>query len=204
VDDDDGASAADSELLDALRRAPRKRRRSELEAFITSKAALVLRAEPASIDRRVALRELGLDSLTALELANHLGRALGLRLGSTLLFTYPSVAAVAEHLGDQLRVFEDAAHAEATAGEARTSEPTAPPVSGTMPIDSTTISPSATPTVSPAAPNTATLDASARGENRSTEVASAADGPRDLDALTDDEADALLEQKLRELEARLG
>jgi hypothetical protein len=50
------------------------------------------------------LRELGLDSLLAVELRNVISNGLGLprRLPATLLFDYPSVAAIADYLAREL------------------------------------------------------------------------------------------------------
>jgi acyl transferase domain-containing protein len=50
------------------------------------------------LPRDVGLFELGVDSLTAVQIAERLGGELGLQLGRTLVFEHPTVAAIAEYL----------------------------------------------------------------------------------------------------------
>ncbi|WP_436775326.1 type I polyketide synthase [Yinghuangia sp. YIM S09857] len=80
------------------------------------KAAEVLdRPGAESIPPERSLEEQGFDSLSALEFAESLGAALGLRLAATLVFDYPTPVALAEYLRAELASLEAEAEARAEA-----------------------------------------------------------------------------------------
>nr|MDT0663501.1 KR domain-containing protein [Micromonospora sp. DSM 115978] len=97
----DGGSAP--EATEVLRRElathPESERHGILLAMVRTHVAAALRYEnPDAVDRYRSFRDLGFDSLVAVDLRNRLRAATGLRLAATLVFDHPTPDALANRL----------------------------------------------------------------------------------------------------------
>jgi NAD(P)-dependent dehydrogenase (short-subunit alcohol dehydrogenase family)/acyl carrier protein len=113
-------AAAEADLSRRLEAVPAARRHALLVPVLHDLATSVLGLEAAaSIDPHRPLKELGLDSLMAVELRNAVAAKVGRRLPATLLFDHPTLDALAEHLLGLLSPAEAGAPAASEGAEER-------------------------------------------------------------------------------------
>jgi acyl carrier protein len=91
-----------SALRGSLATATPRRHAELLEMFVRTQVAATVRIDVERVGADTALTNLGVDSLVALELRNQLEAGTGLKLSGTLVWSYPTARALAEHLGELL------------------------------------------------------------------------------------------------------
>jgi acyl carrier protein len=99
---DNGPPAGDRALLDRLAAAEPGARTALLQEVLRAQVSQVLRIPEPKLDVQAPLTSLGMDSLMGLELRNRIETVLGIKVSATLLWTYPTVAALSGHLAISL------------------------------------------------------------------------------------------------------
>ncbi|MET7509452.1 SDR family NAD(P)-dependent oxidoreductase, partial [Streptomyces albidoflavus] len=123
-----GAAGGGSALAVRLAEVPEAEWPGVLLDLVRGTAATVLgHSSLEAVAAERPFKDLGIDSLTAVELRNHLGTATGLTLPATLVFDHPTPSAVAAHLGGLVRTGapDDTEEPPFTAGSAAPDEPIA-------------------------------------------------------------------------------
>jgi len=96
------------DLAGQLHELPLDEQRRRLLELVCGHAAVVLgHADTHAIDPERAFHDLGFESLTGVQLRNRLTIDTGLALSRTLIFDYPTPAALADHLRQQLLHADD-------------------------------------------------------------------------------------------------
>jgi NADPH:quinone reductase-like Zn-dependent oxidoreductase/NAD(P)-dependent dehydrogenase (short-subunit alcohol dehydrogenase family)/acyl carrier protein len=95
--------AKDDTLVERLSVMPPAERERMLLDLVRAQVAAVLGvADPDTVEPERPFKEIGFDSLTAVELRNRVNGITGLKLAPTLVFDYPTPVALAEQLRDEL------------------------------------------------------------------------------------------------------
>ena len=97
-----------SAFVQRLRDAPARQRPNLLQTYVLQQIARTLGCSPEQIGPRQGLFDVGMDSLTAVELRHRFTTDLGVVFPSTLLFDHPTVESLVGHLSEALLPAESA------------------------------------------------------------------------------------------------
>ena len=105
TDDEEDGATAPKDILTGLAESPATAREDLLVSFLQGEVQAVLRL-PSAPASTVGFFDLGMDSLMAVELRNRLNRAFAgsYTAPNTLVFDYPDIASLADHLAAELTV----------------------------------------------------------------------------------------------------
>lgn len=117
----------DGRLIGALRRAGAAESRRILASYLRDELASKLGLTPSRLDIQLPLSHLGVDSLIAVELRTQLERDLGIVVPVVQLLDGPSVAGLADWLGDRLESTDPAEPDPMLSADPRAAEPNGTP-----------------------------------------------------------------------------
>ncbi len=117
-------SSSSSEFVQKLEIASKCDRQTILFDFVRSQIAKVLGfSSPESIEASENFADLGMDSLMAVELKNRLQATLGKSIAQSLVFNYPTLQALVEHLLEEVLTLDAAPEKLTTENEQVTQTP---------------------------------------------------------------------------------
>nr|AXN93586.1 PuwB [Cylindrospermum alatosporum CCALA 994] len=122
-DDSQEQPSQNSELRQQLEVIPKNEQRAYLTNYLCTQVAKVLGLNSStSIDIQQGFFDLGMDSLTSVELRNRLQTSLGCSLPSTLTFKYPTVAALVDYLAVEVLALASATTVKITLAETKVNQ----------------------------------------------------------------------------------
>ncbi|HAZ48489.1 MAG TPA: phosphopantetheine-binding protein [Cyanobacteria bacterium UBA11369] len=77
---------------------------AEIQAWIVSYLAQLLEINPDEVDTAIPFDQYGLDSSAAVGMTGDLEDWMGRKIDPTLLYDYPTIGALAQHLAEEFKV----------------------------------------------------------------------------------------------------
>jgi aryl carrier-like protein len=108
-------TSAAAPFRQSLETAPPDKRLALLSEFLASQVGRVLGIDPKRLNHQTPLPAMGLDSLMGLELRNRMEAGLGMKLSAAMLWTYPTLAALAANLSLRLGLVQPGSPSAAAA-----------------------------------------------------------------------------------------
>jgi len=93
-------SSSATKFYQSLENAPPSRRKDLIFAAVQTEVAKVLRMKSAQVEEKKPFNEMGMDSLTAVELRNALMELAKITLPATLVFEYPTLESLSDYLAE--------------------------------------------------------------------------------------------------------
>ncbi|MEO1186379.1 MAG: beta-ketoacyl reductase, partial [Cyanobacteria bacterium J06636_27] len=97
----------DTRYITSLQNAKPSERRHLLETHLRTQISQILGFSPDEIDAEAGFFDLGMDSLTSVELKNRLQKSLGISLSSTIIFDRPNLNALIDYLVEEIGLEND-------------------------------------------------------------------------------------------------
>jgi NADPH:quinone reductase-like Zn-dependent oxidoreductase/acyl carrier protein len=96
-----------SPYITSLQNAKPSERRHLLETHLRTQISQILGFQPDEIDAEAGFFDLGMDSLTSVDLKNRLQKSLGFSLSSTIIFDRPNLNALIDYLVEEMGLAND-------------------------------------------------------------------------------------------------